>query len=65
MDTDNFFQKLDSMILAGTPVMQISRWLDIRERTIRRRKAQLGRQGYTFGKLQGNMPGAGYVAKIV
>jgi|HubBroStandDraft_1064217.scaffolds.fasta_scaffold251387_2 hypothetical protein len=57
----DFFKKLDGMILAGTPVIQISRSLNIRERTIRRRKAELGRQGHTFSKLQGTLPGAEHV----
>jgi hypothetical protein len=55
---DAFFRTLDGLILAGTPVMEISTSLGVRERTIRRRKAELGQQGHTFGKLQGNVPGA-------
>jgi len=54
----DFFKKLDGLILAGKPVIEISKALDVRERTIRRRKAELGRQGHTFTKLQGNVPGA-------
>lgn len=58
---DAFFRTLDAMILAGKPVMEISTSLGVRERTIRRRKAELGRQGHTFGKLQGKMSGVEYV----
>ncbi len=57
---DAFFRMLDGMILAGAPVMQIVEALSIRERTVRRRKAELGRQGHNF-KLQGKMSGVEYV----
>jgi len=55
---DAFFGTLDSLILTGTPVIEISKSLGVRERTIRRRKAELARQGTLFTKLQGNVPGA-------
>jgi hypothetical protein len=58
---DAFFRTLDGLILAGTPVMEISTSLGVRERTVRRRKAELGRQGHTFDKLQGKMSGAEHV----
>jgi hypothetical protein len=58
----HFFQTLDDMIVAGLPVVQIVRTLDIRERTVRRRKAELGRQGHlTSNQLQGVMPGVACV----
>jgi hypothetical protein len=56
-----FFRKLDEMILVGRPVMEIVNALAIRERTVRRRKAELGRQGHTFTKLQGMMSGVEHV----
>ena len=58
---EEFFRELDSMILSGAPVMQIVRALNIRERTIRRRKAELAEQGHTLTKLRGNMPGVTHV----
>jgi len=58
----DFYRKLDSFILAGTPVIEISKALAVRERTVRRRKAELGRQGHTFGKLQGKVSGVEHVA---
>jgi FixJ family two-component response regulator len=55
----DFFQKLDDMIVAGAPVMQVVRALNIRERTVRRRKGELGRAGrLTSNLLQGLVPGA-------
>lgn len=57
---EEFFRTLDGLILAGTPVMQIVNALGIRERSVRRRKAELGRQGHTF-KLQGKMSGVEHV----
>jgi hypothetical protein len=57
---DAFFRTLDGLIMARTPVTQIVKSLDIRERTVRRRKAELSRQGHNF-KLQGNMSGVEHV----
>lgn len=54
-----FFKTLDGLILAGTPVMRVVETLGIRERTVRRRKAELGRQGHTT-KLQGKMSGVAH-----
>jgi|HubBroStandDraft_5_1064220.scaffolds.fasta_scaffold318119_2 hypothetical protein len=55
-----FFATLDGLILDGTPTVKIVKALDIRERTVRRRKAELARHGHNF-KLRGEMSGVEHV----
>jgi hypothetical protein len=54
---DEFFADLDRMILAGSAVIDVTRALNVRERTVRRRKKALIESGH-IPQLQGRQPGA-------
>jgi transposase len=58
MTHSEFESALDSAILSGLSSAQVARLIGVSEKTVRRRKADLGRAGHKFPNYtQGAMPG--------
>ena len=56
--TDEFQRALDMAILSGLSSAKVARMVGIGEKTVRRRKADLGRAGHQFTNFaQGTTPG--------
>lgn len=57
--TGEFLRQLDTAIMSGLSSSKVARLIGVNEKTVRRRKADLGRAGHRFPNhfAQGAMPG--------